>query len=81
MQNDGLLDLLLVILSSAFGLWAVVVGLAARAVLVKVDRATATFRDGFNKLDREITEYIRITESRLARLEEWQAGVNRRLKD
>ena len=81
MPGDQTVSILLIILSAAFGLWAVIVGIAAKALLNQVSGTREAFVSGFAKLDEELSAYIRITESRLATIEEWRNHVDRKIGD
>ena len=58
-------DLWLAVLSASFGLWAIVVGWAANAVVKRIDGAVLDLKE----LDRKMQHWMQQTENRITRLE------------
>jgi len=66
-------ELVGLVLSISFGLWAAVVGWAANAVVRRIDLATADLKH----LDEQLSEFIRAAEARMVRMESWQDNHDR----
>ena len=68
-ENEvGLLEIVLALLSLAFMLWAGVVAWGVSQVIKRID----SISESVVALDKELSNWVKTTEGRLSRLEEWK---------
>ena len=68
MDDELFTKILLGLIATAFGGWAIVVGWGVKAVIARIDVITFSVRE----LDKDLNKWVNTTESRLAHLEEWR---------